>query len=65
MSDLGLFTTKEAAKMLRLSESALNKLRYEGKIAFVRLGSKVLFTKEQLEKFVSDQQFIYDQKETK
>jgi len=65
VSDLGLLTTKEAAQLLRLSESALNKLRYDGKIAFVRLGAKVFYTRDQLEKFVSDQQFIYTQKETK
>ncbi len=65
MSDLGLLTTKEAAEMLRLSESALNKLRYEGQIPFVRLGKKVFFTREQLEKYVDSQQFVYTQKETK
>jgi excisionase family DNA binding protein len=65
VSDLGLLTTKEAAEMLRLSESALNKLRYEGQIPFVRLGKKVFFTREQLEKYVDSQQFVYTQKETK
>ena len=65
MSDLGLLTTKEASEMLRVSQTALNKLRYDGKLPFVRLGKKVFFTREQLEKFVADQQFIYPEKETK
>jgi excisionase family DNA binding protein len=65
VTDLGLLTTAEAAKMLRISETALNNLRYDGKIPFVRVGKKVFFTREQLESFVSDQQFVYPQKETK
>ena len=59
MSDLGLLTTKEAAELLRMSSSALQKLRYAGKIPFVKLGKKVFFKKDALVKFVDDQQLIY------
>jgi len=61
MTELGLLTTKEAAELLRLSPSAIQKLRMEGHIPFVKLGKKVFFKKEALVKFVDDQQFAYPQ----
>lgn len=61
MTELGLLTTKEAAELLRLSPSAIQKLRMEGHIPFVKLGKKVFFKKEALVKFVDGQQFAYPQ----
>jgi excisionase family DNA binding protein len=61
MTSLGLLTTKEAAELLRLSPSAIQKLRMEGHIPFVKLGKKVFFKKEALVKYVDDQQLVYPQ----
>lgn len=51
--DLGLLTTKEAADMLRLSESAVHKLRSEGQLPYVKLGRKVFYTKDSLAEYVT------------
>lgn len=59
MSDLGLLTTKEAAELLRLSPSAVLKLRMEGQIPFVKLGKRVFFKRDALVKYVDEQQLIY------
>jgi len=59
-NELDLLTTKEAAAFLRLSPSAIYKLRTEGKIPFVQLGKKVFFKKESLVEYVNDQMRIYE-----
>ena len=59
MNDLGLLTTKEAAELLRLSPSAVQKLRMEGQIPFVKLGKKVFYKKDALIEFVDKMQLIY------
>lgn len=59
-SDLELLTTKEAAQFLRLSPSAIHKLRKEGELPFVQLGKKVFFKKETLVEYVNDQMRVYE-----
>ena len=59
-TELELLTTKEAAQFLRLSPSAIHKLRKEGHIPFVQLGKKVFFKKESLVEYVNDQMRIYE-----
>lgn len=59
MNDLGLLTTKEAAELLRLSPSAVQKLRMEGQIPFIKLGKKVFYKKDALIEFVEKSQLIY------
>jgi excisionase family DNA binding protein len=59
VTDLGLLTTKEAAELLRLSPSALQKLRNDGQVPFVKLGKKVFYKRDALVRFVDDQQLIY------
>ena len=57
-NDLGLLTTDEAGELLRSSRSAVTKLRDEGKLPFINIGSKVYFRRESLIKFVEDQEVI-------
>jgi excisionase family DNA binding protein len=59
-ADLELLTTKEAAQFLRLSPSAIHKLRKEGELPFVQLGKKVFFKKESLVEYVNDQMRVYE-----
>jgi len=59
-NQLELLNTKEAAQFLRLSPSAIHKLRKEGSIPFVQLGKKVFFKKESLVEFVDKQMRIYE-----
>jgi excisionase family DNA binding protein len=59
VNDLGLLTTKEAAELLRLSPSAVQKLRMEGHIPFIKLGKKVFYKKDALIEFVEKSQLIY------
>jgi len=59
VNDLGLLTTKEAAEFMRLSPSAVLKLRMEGKIPFIKLGKKVFFKRDALIAYVDRQQLIY------
>lgn len=59
-TDLELLNTKEAAEFLRVSPSAIHKLRKEGQLPFVQLGKKVFFTKKALVEYVNDQTMIYD-----
>jgi excisionase family DNA binding protein len=56
--ELGLLTTKEAAAKLRISPSALHKLRMEGLITFIRIGRKVFYKEESLSEFVNNSQRI-------
>lgn len=56
--ELGLLNVKEAAELLRLSETAIQKLRKAGAIPFVKFGSKVYYRKESLIKYVEDQETI-------
>ena len=44
-----LLTGKEAAAYLRVSLSTLNTLRKQGKLAFIKIGRKVLFKMSALE----------------
>lgn len=58
-TELDILTTKEAAQFLRLSPSAVHKLRKEGELPFVQLGKRVFFKKESLVEYVNDQIRIY------
>ncbi len=49
-----LFRIKEAAGLLGLSESTLYKKTCTREIGFVKLGSRVVFTEEDLEKYIAD-----------
>ena len=62
MSDLGLLTPEEAAELLRITPSAVNKLRMDGQLPFVKLGKKVFYKREALAEFVDNQQLIYPAK---
>jgi excisionase family DNA binding protein len=48
-----LYQKPEAARVLRISESTLNRLLARKAIPSVRLGRRVLITKEALEAYVS------------
>jgi excisionase family DNA binding protein len=48
-----LLTGKEAAAYLRVSLSTVVSLRNQGKLAFVRIGRKVLYKKSALEAFTT------------
>ena len=51
-----MFTVTEAAEFLRVSAGLLNKLRGLGKgPAFIRLGSRVAYTRADLDSFVEAQ----------
>ena len=53
MSDSNLMDSKEAAAFLRLSMSALYSLRTKHGLPFVKLGKKVLFSKESLLAYIA------------
>lgn len=59
-NEIELLNTKEAAQLLRLSPSAVHKLRKEGHIPFVKLGKKVFFKKESLVDYVNKQLHVYE-----
>jgi len=65
MMDLGLVNTKEAAEILRVSPSALHKMRNEGELPFVKLGRKVFFKKSSLAEYVDSKQQVNVTGETK
>jgi excisionase family DNA binding protein len=48
-----LLTGKEAAELLRISESTLAKLRREGHVAAVSIGRRVLYRRESVLNFVA------------
>lgn len=51
-----LYTTKQAADYLNLSDLTLRKWRWEGKLPkFVKLGGKVLYRKQDLDDFIVQQ----------
>jgi len=54
--ELGLLSIKEASELLRLSETAILKLRNAGEIPFVNFGSKIYYRKESLIKYVEGQE---------
>lgn len=62
MNDLGLLTPEEAAELLRITPSAVNRLRMDGQLPFVKLGKKVFYKREALAEFVEKQQLIYPAK---
>ena len=47
-----LFTDKEAAKFLRISQVTLWRERKAGKITFRRVASKIVYLKEDLENYL-------------
>jgi len=49
-----LLSTLEAARFLGLSKWTLAVWKKKGKIEFVRLGSRTMFIKEDLERFVKE-----------
>jgi excisionase family DNA binding protein len=58
MTDLGLITAEEAAKMLRIAPSTVGQLRRDGKLPSIKLGKKYFYTKDALVKLINDQQNI-------
>lgn len=59
ISDKQRFTTQEAADIIGVTRSKLNMLRWEGKgPKFLKIGSKVIYRKEDLEEFEKDK--VYD-----
>jgi len=48
MSESLFFTKKEFAKQIRSTERTVDTLRKQGKVVSVKIGSKVLFPKDQL-----------------
>ena len=64
MNELGLLTSKEAAELLRVSVSAVNKLRIDGSLPFVKLGGKIFYKKDALASYVEDQQLVYPPRDT-
>ena len=48
-----LLTNAEAAQALRISVDTLDMLRNEGKIRFVRIGSRVYYSPDELRAFVT------------
>lgn len=59
-NEIEILNTKEAAELLRLSPSAVHKLRKEGQIPFVKLGKKIFFKKESLVDYVNKQLHVYE-----
>jgi len=48
-----LITSAEAAKKLRVTTRTLQNWRDEGRIGFIKLNSKILFTQKHLDEFLS------------
>jgi len=51
-----MFNVKELAEYLNISESFLRKLIRFGKIPYNKLGSKLLFSKVEIDKWLLEQQ---------
>lgn len=47
-----LLTTMQVAQRLRVSPSTLNSLRRQGKIKYVRIGRKVMYTPDSISEFI-------------
>jgi excisionase family DNA binding protein len=54
---MNLLTQQEAANILRISKTSLWRLRTQKKIKTVLVGGRVLFQKEEIEKFIADNTF--------
>jgi len=48
----GKLTIKEAAKVLRMSETSLRRLIYKGEIHVIRIGAKILLLESDVEAFL-------------
>lgn len=57
--EVELLTGKEVANMLRISPSSVTSLRNSGALPFVRIGRRVLFTREAVLKFIADMQVTF------
>jgi excisionase family DNA binding protein len=55
MLQSALYTDKEAAEYLRISQVTLWKYRRDRKISFIRLSGKVLYKQEQLDALLETQ----------
>jgi excisionase family DNA binding protein len=62
LTEFKLLTQEEAAEFLRMSPSSIHRLRMDGKIPFVKMCKRVLFSQEALIRFAEDQQFQYEEK---
>ena len=60
MNELGFLSIEEAAKLLRVSEDVLRKLRVEEGLPFVKFGKRIFFKREALVQFIDDQQYKYE-----
>lgn len=49
-----LFTAKETAKILRVSEITLHRWRRDGKIPFVRINGSIRYREKDLEKIINE-----------
>lgn len=47
-----LLTTKQVAERLRVSPSTVNSLRRQGKIKYVQIGRKVMYTPDSISEFI-------------
>ena len=51
----GVFTEKQASEMLHVSIKTLYNLRESGKLSYVRIGSRVLYRRRDIEEFLESQ----------
>jgi excisionase family DNA binding protein len=48
-----ILTEKQAAKRLSIGYSSLRKMRYEKRISFVKIGSRIGYTLKNIEAFIA------------
>ncbi len=58
MSTEMLLDTKEAAQLLRISQSAVTNLRKNCGLPYIRLGKRVLFKRDALLAYIDNHQII-------
>lgn len=49
-----LYTFEQTAKYLCCSESTLHRLKDSGKISFIRNGRRILFTENEIKRYILD-----------
>ena len=52
----GVVNSKEAAKLLSVSERTVWKLKTDGKLPYVNIGGRTLFRPETIEKYIIEQE---------
>lgn len=56
MPNREVFSVKEAAKYLHVSESAIRNLKYQKGIPFFTIGAKILFDRESIDKWILEKE---------